>query len=296
MPGDARVLAAGKHPPMWVNLSAAGHFPRSGRPSHADWMMLHRTAGMTMGVDELKLAAHRSAVLPFHDRSREAAAGQGRRLAARDRARPRRPQPARGRRPRLALGPLGPDQGRSRRLHRRRAGLPERADVVRRAFVLRDPARRLPGPGRVLADRDRLRGGRGDEQLPAREHRHVRDADDVRRDHSGGDVRRRRSPPTWCRRSSSRSPGTFVYLYLFLSVPGSFDENFGNLSDHPAASIADRRRRRPADRDPRAHLLAPAEEAVGEGEAGRRDPLPAEGVLHAGVPSVASAPGSASSP
>ena len=34
--------------------------------------------------------------------------------------------------------------------------------------------------------------------------------------------------------------GTFVYLYLFLSVPGSFDQNLGNLTDHPvlAASIA----------------------------------------------------------
>jgi uncharacterized membrane protein YbhN (UPF0104 family) len=32
--------------------------------------------------------------------------------------------------------------------------------------------------------------------------------------------------------------GTFVYLYLFLSVPGSFNENLGNLSEHPALSIA----------------------------------------------------------
>ena len=31
--------------------------------------------------------------------------------------------------------------------------------------------------------------------------------------------------------------GTFIYLYLFLSVPGSFDLNLGNLSEHPAASI-----------------------------------------------------------
>ena len=31
--------------------------------------------------------------------------------------------------------------------------------------------------------------------------------------------------------------GTFVYLYLFLSVPGSFDENLGNLSAHPVGSI-----------------------------------------------------------
>jgi uncharacterized membrane protein YbhN (UPF0104 family) len=31
--------------------------------------------------------------------------------------------------------------------------------------------------------------------------------------------------------------GTFVYLYLFLSVPGSFNENLGNLSDNPLATI-----------------------------------------------------------
>jgi uncharacterized membrane protein YbhN (UPF0104 family) len=31
--------------------------------------------------------------------------------------------------------------------------------------------------------------------------------------------------------------GTFVYLYLFLSVPGSFDQSFGNISDHPAATV-----------------------------------------------------------
>jgi uncharacterized membrane protein YbhN (UPF0104 family) len=31
--------------------------------------------------------------------------------------------------------------------------------------------------------------------------------------------------------------GTFVYLYLFLSVPGSFDENLGNISEHPAVTI-----------------------------------------------------------
>ena len=32
--------------------------------------------------------------------------------------------------------------------------------------------------------------------------------------------------------------GTFVYLYLFLSVPGSFDENLGNLTDHPVLAVA----------------------------------------------------------
>ena len=31
--------------------------------------------------------------------------------------------------------------------------------------------------------------------------------------------------------------GTFVYLYLFLSVPGSFNESLGNLTDNPALTI-----------------------------------------------------------
>ena len=32
--------------------------------------------------------------------------------------------------------------------------------------------------------------------------------------------------------------GTFVYLYLFLSVPGSFDQSLGNPHDHPVVVIA----------------------------------------------------------
>jgi uncharacterized membrane protein YbhN (UPF0104 family) len=31
--------------------------------------------------------------------------------------------------------------------------------------------------------------------------------------------------------------GTFVYLYLFLSVPGTFNVSFGNLTGHPAATV-----------------------------------------------------------
>jgi uncharacterized membrane protein YbhN (UPF0104 family) len=31
--------------------------------------------------------------------------------------------------------------------------------------------------------------------------------------------------------------GTVVYLYLFLSVPGSFDANLGNISEHPVVTI-----------------------------------------------------------
>jgi uncharacterized membrane protein YbhN (UPF0104 family) len=32
--------------------------------------------------------------------------------------------------------------------------------------------------------------------------------------------------------------GTFVYLYMFLSVPGSFDVSFGNLTAHPVLTLA----------------------------------------------------------
>jgi uncharacterized membrane protein YbhN (UPF0104 family) len=31
--------------------------------------------------------------------------------------------------------------------------------------------------------------------------------------------------------------GTFIYLYLFLSVPGSFDANLGNISAHPGWTV-----------------------------------------------------------
>ena len=31
--------------------------------------------------------------------------------------------------------------------------------------------------------------------------------------------------------------GTFVYLYLFLWVPGSFDLNLGGLRDHPVSAV-----------------------------------------------------------
>ena len=67
--------------------------------------------------------------------------------------------------------------------------------------------------------------------------------------------------------------GTFVYLYMFLSVPGVRHQ----LRERHATrrTLVDRRRRGRADRDPRPRLLAPGEEAVGPGERRRRDPLAA---------------------
>ncbi len=80
--------------------------------------------------------------------------------------------------------------------------------------------------------------------------------------------------------------GTFVYLYLFLSVPGSFDENLGGFSDHPGATIVILVGGADPDRPPRPDLLAPREEALGPGQAGRRDPHPAQGVPPVLVPSL----------
>ena len=81
--------------------------------------------------------------------------------------------------------------------------------------------------------------------------------------------------------------GTFVYLYLFLSVPGSFDANLGNISEYPVCDDPDRGRGGLPDRAPLSHLLAPGEEALAEGEAGRRDPLAPEGVPDARISPVA---------
>ena len=80
--------------------------------------------------------------------------------------------------------------------------------------------------------------------------------------------------------------GTFVYLYMFLSVPGAFDISFGNEDRHKVLVAVDRRRRRIPDRHPRPDLLAPGEEALGTGQAGRRDPLAPKAVHVARLPAV----------
>ena len=57
--------------------------------------------------------------------------------------------------------------------------------------------------------------------------------------------------------------GTFVFLYMFLSVPNSFNLTFSNLTAHPLSLRRHPgRARRPAGH-PRPHFLAPAEEALG---------------------------------
>ena len=76
--------------------------------------------------------------------------------------------------------------------------------------------------------------------------------------------------------------GAFPYLYLFLTVGGSFDLQFGFIKDHPwavavvliggAILIALRR----------PDVLAARPQVVGPGEGGRPDPLPPPRVLRLG--------------
>ena len=66
--------------------------------------------------------------------------------------------------------------------------------------------------------------------------------------------------------------GTFVYLYLFISVPGTFNLQLGFVDDHrflvPLLIVGARRARLP----PREDVLEEGQGALGEGKAGRRDP------------------------
>ena len=69
--------------------------------------------------------------------------------------------------------------------------------------------------------------------------------------------------------------GAFVYVYLFLSVPGSFDLQLPALHDHPVLVLAIVAGAAMLLLDPRPDLLAQAQGALGQGRAGRRDPRPA---------------------
>ena len=208
-----------------------------------------------------------------------------RRLDRRRRRRRRDPATGRSRRDRVVQEPLGPDQGGPGQVHRRGPDLPGRADRSGRSVVLRDPRRRLSEAGRREADRHRLRRRRRDEQLPPGQHRHVRDAVDVRRTHPGVHARRldRGVPRTEDLLHDRR------HLRLPLSLPVRAGVVRREPRQHLGASgldDRDRRRRRFPDRPRRADLLAAGQEAVGAGPRGWRHPQPAEAVHDAGLPAV----------
>ena len=173
-----------------------------------------------------------------------------------------------------------------RRLHRRGTVLPDSPDAACRALLLRHPARRLPGSGAALADRDRLRRGRVDEQLPAREHRHLRDTGDVRGDHPARHVRRldRRLP----RAEDLLHDRGDVRLPLPLPLRPRFVRREPRQPLSPPGRLHPPRcRRRHVGRRRGPRVLEAAEEALESGQGGRRDPQPAHGVPDPRVPPLA---------
>jgi hypothetical protein len=72
------------------------------------------------------------------------------------------------------------------------------------------------------------------ERLPAGEHRQLRDDVHLPHVHPGVELRRGFRRPARAKIFFTIA-GAFVYLYLFLSVPGSFDIELGNLSDNPVS-------------------------------------------------------------
>ena len=90
--------------------------------------------------------------------------------------------------------------------------------------------------------------------------------------------------------------GTFVYLYLFLSVPGTFDLQLGVVNDHrllvPLLIVGGVVARLPA----REEVLEQGREALGAREAGRRDPRQQARLRASRCCSRRSARGSRSSP
>ena len=175
----------------------------------------------------------------------------------------------------LAHRALGHGHGDLVRLHHPRLPLPGPADGPDRSRLVRDPALRISRRRDVHA-RARVLCGRGRaEQLPAGEHRHVRDAADVRRGRAGRDVPRR---PRRLHRSEDlllRDRDADLRLPV-LAVAGSFDFQFGNerdaISSHSVLTLGIIGGGDLPDRAPAADLLGLGQEDVGEGEAGRRDP------------------------
>ena len=136
------------------------------------------------------------------------------------------------------------------------------ADGPRRALLLRHPERGLPRASRAPPDRGGLRGRRGDEQLPAGEHRHVRDAAHVRGHHPGLHLRRRVG--------GLPRPEDLLHARRDVRLPLPLPLRPGLLRRSPERPRRPRgeddpraRGRRLPDRRRGAHLLAPGQEPVG---------------------------------
>ena len=94
------------------------------------------------------------------------------------------------------------------------------------------------------------------------------------------------SAPTPSRRSSSPLAGAFTYLYLFVSVGGSFDISFSWVHERLARHDLVFGGGTLHDRAARAPLLAARGRLVGQGEGGWRDPREPQRLLRARVPAL----------
>src|SRR6266508_1283205 len=131
---------------------------------------------------------------------------------------------------------LGRGERGQRRLPRRGLRAADRPDHPDGGRLVLHPARGLCGRAALPASARCVRGGGRAERVPAGEHRHLRDVADVRRDDPGRGLRGR------SRRGGRAEDffaiaGVLVYVYLFLSVPSSFELQLGQLHDHALLTI-----------------------------------------------------------
>ena len=257
--------------------SGAGQRGGLGRSyAHGD----HRDDCRATAAAPLPPAAVRRSVAP-------AAAAQGAGVDRGDRRGRRRARAARRRRRRVVLGPVGRAHRDRPRLPRRRMVAADGPDHAHGARLVLDPARGVSGRAAALpAGARRLRHRRGAERLPAGQHRHVRDAADVRGDHGGRELRGRP------RRDARAEDLLHARRRVRLRLPvrdraGDVRPPVRAAARQPPAVPADRGQRRDADRRARAHLPAQAARSGREGQAGRRDPREPAGVPRARRAAVA---------
>ena len=205
----------------------------------------------------------------------EPAHGQDRCLDRRARPLARPAQPGRDRRPRLAQRALGHGHGDLVRLHRPRLPLPGPADRPDRPRLVRDPALRISARRDLHAGARVVRGRRRAEQLPAREHRDVRDAAHVRRGrarlHVPGRARRLRRPEDLLlhhRDADLHLP--VLGRGRLLRVP--IRKRARRDHEPPRAHARHHLRRGLPARPARADLLGLGQEDVGAGKEGRGHP------------------------
>ena len=154
--------------------------------------------------------------------------------------------------------PVGRPHGHRVRVPRGRLVAADAADHADGARLVLHPARRLSGRARTVpAGARRLRRRRRAERLPAGQHRHVRDAADVHRDHP------RREPARGLGRDAGAEDLLRARRRVRLRVPVRVRAGHVRAPVRAAArpsrpGARDRRRRRAADHRPPSHRPAQA--------------------------------------